>query len=168
MYKRKKWIILVFITILCFSCEKKQATPPITYPNNAIIATVNATWMGSTSTYVYTPLSVNFSEGIISIKGIYADNTGGEVLGIYIHAKQVGTYPLSSYNYAFVEPWSNGSPNSFSFYTDSLYTGTVNLTEFDTINHLIDGTFSFAADMQQPIRDDGTATVTNGLLKNLT
>ena len=158
--------ILLFAGITGVSCDKK-GVHPITNPSNSIIATVNATWFGTT-TYTYTPQSISYTNGLLSNHGKYEDNNGGENFDLFIHLQKAGAYSLSTYNYAYIEPWSNSSPNSFSFCTDSLHTGTINLSKFDSINHLIDGTFSFIANMVQPIQSDGTATVTNGSINNLT
>ncbi|RYE18438.1 MAG: hypothetical protein EOP51_21960 [Sphingobacteriales bacterium] len=50
---------------------------------------------------------------------------------------------------------SNISPNSSNdYFTDTLHTGTVTLTKFDTINHIVSGTFYFQAKLQ-----GGTETV---------
>ena len=170
MSKRGKYIaMLLFMALIGFSCEEKQATPPVVYPNNSIVATVAGT------TYVYTPQSVKFSGDTLSIYATYVVGQGNGCsggtysLGIEgIYAKNTGIYLLGKQEYAFTAEWGFCSLNSFSYYTDSVNTGTINIAKFDTINHTITGTFSFTAEMQHPMRNGGTEAVTSGRLINVT
>lgn len=172
MYKSASYLPILFLIGLIYSsCEDKQAIPPDPYPNNTIAATLGENPGTGPGRFIYTPQEVKFSGDTLSIyaaiiTGADGGCSGTEYLGIYIHAKQTGTYILSNLNYAIVGEFGFCSLNSFGYSTDSIHTGMVNLTTLDTINHITSGTFSFVGFALYPLV--GTDTVTNGIINNVT
>ncbi len=160
-------IVLLLTGLIYVSCETKQASLPTVYPSNSIVATISKSDVDD-GTYVYNSNSVKFQGDTLAIYGKASEDGGVEIIGIYIYAKQPGTYLLSNHNYAMTSEYGFASLNSFTFYTDSIHTGTVMLTKLDTVNHIVEGTFSFTPEAQQPIPNFGAENVTNGLLNNVT
>ncbi len=165
--------ILFFVEMLLASCEDKQAKPPIVYPNNTVIVVVNG-GVTDAYTHVYTPQHVKFSGDTLSIYaalitgGGNACDGGTIALGMEVYARRAGIYTLNNYNQAFTAEFGFCSPNSFAYYTDSIHTGSINITLLDTIRHIVSGTFNFTAEMQQPMRNGGTETISKGIINNVT
>jgi hypothetical protein len=61
--------------------------------------------------------------------------------------------------------YSNGTPGQDSYVTAGLNAGQVNITQYDTINKLVTGTFNFTAHQASNIGN--TVTVTNGVFTSV-
>lgn len=168
MNKPVLYLFGIFLIGLIYgSCKKEVAYPPGSYPNNTIVATVTGS-IAESGTFIYTPQNCSYSKGILSIGGSCTVYEEVNTLGLYVHAKQVGTYTLSMYNSAGTGGSGSGSQVVIGYSTDSLRTGILTLTKLDTINKIVAGTFNFIAEEQYPFMGGGTETTTNGYVTNLT
>lgn len=107
---------------------------------------------------------------MLQINSANIDSSGCEVsyfLNFFIHAKQAGIYKLSISNYA--QTGIDGiCLNLTEWQTDSLHTGTLNLTKFDTVNHIVSGNFNFIAELTSGLIGTSTTdTIKNGYFNNL-
>jgi hypothetical protein len=167
MNKGRNYLFVLFLAGLIYiSCKKEVVYPPPTPPPTDIIT---ATSEGGT--FSYTPRTIKFSRDTLSIYSTYVTGAGSGCDGgtyyisFLVYAKQAGTYVLSNHNIASLGEYGFCSPNSFQWQTDSAHTGSINFTQFDTINHIVSGTFSFVAEEELPIRFGGTDTATGNINK---
>lgn len=166
-------LVLFFIEMSGISCKDKQVQPPVVYANNTLYATMNESIIAN-GMYVFAPRHVKYSGDTLSLYAINITDSGSAcqgtiALGIYVYARHTGVYALGNFNtnYAFNSAYGFCSLNSFAYYTDSVHTGSINITLLDTIHHLVSGTFSFTPEMQQPLRNEGTETISNGHFSNV-
>jgi len=160
---------IIFITalaiILILGCKKKTTTtttnttpPPPTTVVNQMIFTVNGgtTYTATTDAVFTNQLTVN--------GGTSTSNNIEVTLNM---PKSVGTYTLNlglSADYVYTD-----NNNNFQNYqTDATHTGTVSVTQCDTINRKVSGKFSFNG-FNSTIGSAGTPTVniTNGSFTNV-
>jgi len=153
--------------LLCglYSCQQESTTTPT--PTGPVNATVSGV------TYNYTLKWAKDSGGIFSFFAMdsvptYDTSSGyNEEISIRVKANKTGSFTLSNVNTGDVF-WTTTHPKaSFAYYTDSVHTGLITLTTFDTVNHVASGTFNFVAQEQMPTKNGGNATVTNGSFTNL-
>lgn len=146
-------IIVTFLIPFFISCENKVALVPQTAP---IIAT------SDNQTSYYLSKGTRFSRDTLYILG--TDTTqqvnGYAYIGLTVNAKNTGTYLLSAFpmNYAYTS-WHVSSLNAFSYQTDSVRTGSINIKKLDTVNHIAIGTFNFTAEEQLPLRYGNSLTL---------
>lgn len=153
--------------LLCglYSCQQESTTTPT--PTGPVNATVSGV------TYNYNPKWVKDSGGIFSFFAMDSIPTQGSNTGYYeeisisLKTNKTGTFTLSNVNYGDVFSAYLLSKTYFAYYTDSVHTGLVTLTTFDTVNHVASGTFNFVAQEQSPTKNGGDATVTNGSFTSL-
>ena len=176
MKERRIYIaIMLLMGVGWASCEDKQAAPPpppVVYPDNTIYATMSESIIAN-GTYVFTPQHVKFSGDTLSIYAVNITDSGGTcegtmVLGMEVYARQTGVYVLNNYNQAFNLAYGFCSLNSFSYYTDSIHVGSINITLLDTLHHFVSGTFRFTPEMQRPSQNEGTETISDGHFTNIT
>lgn len=77
-----------------------------------------------------------------------------------------GSYELMNQNGFRGNNWAQlglaNTAGQFHYLTDSVHTGTVTITRFDTINHIISGTFIMMPKLYTGSSSDTTAIVNNG------
>ena len=163
--------ILLFIDLIYISCDKKVANPaaPPTIPapevgfdNGGNIEDTNS------ESSTFGGYSITYTDNLIRIYASYDPYDsphGSPAINIKFYAKTIGTYILSNKDSCtFI--YSNNL-HYVEYYTDSVHTGKVILTQLDTVNHLASGTFWFACEMQYPNVNGGIDTLTNGYFTNL-
>ncbi|HXP50541.1 MAG TPA: DUF6252 family protein [Bacteroidia bacterium] len=170
-------VLLVALIVATSSCKKDNITQGGTNTIPLISATINDDLVGRQTCY-YTPKGVRYSGGVFSFNGNETFNPrtqafGVETISLNFKAAGTGTYLLSTTNYG-VTFWRNNTtpynpppPNEF-YSTDSTHTGSVTLTQFDTVNHIASGSFSFIGSESQPIKGENMDTVRNGSFSQLT
>jgi hypothetical protein len=145
-------IIIILATITLFSCKKEVVT------NASMTATIDGTaWT------TVTRVSNHFiGTKMFTITGT---SLSGEVLVLTVRAEEEGTYTsstsidsLSAQVGAVFQP-NASSPSENNFFSNS---GTVTISEIDTENMLISGTFSF-----QLTKLDVTKSITSGKFTDL-
>ncbi|HKC69282.1 MAG TPA: hypothetical protein VKG26_13685 [Bacteroidia bacterium] len=162
---KKTICITVLAVIIILGCKKKTTTtatnttpPPPTTVTNQMIFTVNGgtTYTATTDAVFTNQLTVN--------GGTSTSNNIEVTLNM---PKSVGTYTLNlglSADYVYTD-----NNNNFQNYqTDATHTGTVSVTQCDTINRKVSGKFSFNG-FHSTIGSAGTPTVsiTNGSFTNV-
>jgi len=157
---KKHYLILtaLAIVITIFSCKKEDAEEVSTYvaPSTTMTATVNDTaWSALTRvTKHYTNTNVFV---------IVGTDTDGKVLTITIRGDQKGTYTSStSLDSLSAQVGAIWKPNSNEYLSNK---GTVEITEIDTTDKKISGTFNFDVINTSDITDG--FSVTSGKFSNL-
>jgi hypothetical protein len=72
---------------------------------------------------------------------------------------------MDSLGFGNTGTYSNGTPGQDSYVTAGFNSGQVNLTQYDTINNLVTGTFNFTAHQANNLAN--TVTVTNGVFTSV-
>lgn len=158
-------VLFAFLALGLNSCEQEPTTTPT--PTEPVNATVSGV------TYNYNLKWAKDSGGIFSFFAMDSIPTQGSNTGYYeeisisLKTNKTGTFTLSNVNYGDVFSAYLLSKTYFAYYTDSVHTGLVTLTTFDTVNHVASGTFNFVAQEQSPTKNGGDATVTNGSFTSL-
>ncbi|WP_320814884.1 DUF6252 family protein [Flavobacterium sp.] len=113
----------------------------------------------------YSPASIG-NEFVIS-----GSTTTGKNISITVLNPSVATFPanfntsnLTLLQFTDISLGINGSFSSYNQLTDTS-TGTVTITNFDTVNNKASGTFSFTA---YNSNDTTTRSITNGVFNNIT
>jgi hypothetical protein len=146
--------ILPFILLSFVSCSKELSEENNTIPvSGDFYATIGGNqWDADSLRLVFV------SNGGISINGL--SKTGGQIT-IFLPTFKTGTYIL------------NANSDSYAYYTNILLSppvgylsnvgtagGTLTITDIDTVNHLVNGSFAFT--LIDPI-DNTSKTVTQGI-----
>ncbi|MFH2141618.1 MAG: DUF6252 family protein [Bacteroidota bacterium] len=150
---KKISILVIIILTALFACKKENLVT-----NASMSATIDGT-----SWTAITRVSNHFvSTNIFTISGT---SVNGEVLAITIRGSEEGTYTsatsidsLSAQVGAIFQP-SASSPSENNFFSKS---GTVTISDIDTDNMLISGTFSF-----ELTKLSETKTITTGKFSQL-
>jgi len=178
----KFYPIIFLFAIILSSCKKKE---PATPSSNSSPYFITATIAGqkevftSNVTYGFNPNHPNY----ISIVGhnyngtysaVSRDSSIGFTIVNYYHG-YVGTYKLgycnpstyppnnSSANYSSVSDIQQfGEDILFSYSTDSIHTGTLTITAFDSTAQTLSGTFSFEGYWQPTVGTIDSITISNG------
>ena len=164
---------MIFFGMVFGGCDKKVVYPAVT--------TINAPTLPILYNLIgYDGISIPDQGGYYSLTHssdcfvIYCDYYPGRSgywiysFTIKFYAKNTGIYVLSNINTGkYYEYNVNNPPYSYNFSTDSIHTGIVTLTKLDTINHLLSGTFWYAAEEQSPTLNGGVDTLKNGYFTNL-
>lgn len=152
---KKLFVLLAFVAVIASSCSKDgDGTPVLINPNAKLSCSLD----GSPWTAI-TRVTTN-TQGTFVVNGSALQS---DALNITIIGETTGTYTLGTGQYNFSASYSPVASN-----TDSLYTainGTVELTDVDTQNRKISGTFSFNAVNVKDISK--TISVTNGVFTSL-
>lgn len=130
---KKSFLLIALIALIFASCQDEgDGTPVVINPNASITCKID----GSTWTAL-TRVTTNTAGNFI----INGTTFNGDALNISTLGDTPGTYPLGTLSYN-----STGSYSPKASNPDSLYTainGTVEITEVDTQNKRVSGTFSF-------------------------
>ncbi len=164
--KNIRSLLLVFATIFFASCENEPLDPDLNlddFNNNNPTAVFKADFSGST--WNATDYSAVVSGNLIQIGGA---KSNGESFGFLINASNVGTYPANENLLAFTPAGSEFGYWSVNPDNETENTGSITITEINTANKTISGTFSFKgywSDMDQtsilPVQ------FTNGVFSNI-
>ncbi len=154
---------LGLLLLILYSCKKdnsitKTASSPLT-------ATISRS-IASNGTFDFSP-TVKVIHDSISISGTYIDNSNANCpsyvnINLMFKAKQSGSYVI---NYGDNSAGDYCSLNSFLYSTDSSHSGSVTVTQLDTVGHIVSGIFKFAAEQEVPIRYGGVDTTTGSFTK---
>jgi hypothetical protein len=152
--KGKILSISIAIAVLFISCGKDELPTPLTSYNFS--ATANGEFVTYNAVATYNP-----NQDTMNIAATWITNIGQtyqlELERIHYLQGFKGTYQLNGYPGTFAEYVGytlNPTSMTFAYFTTQKYTGTVNISTYDTIAHTISGTFSFQA-------FDGDETVVN-------
>lgn len=139
------FIFLVFASISFVACDNEPIDSLINpgdfggeNPGGSSDAVFKADFSGNT--WVATATQAMISGNLIEIAGVKAN---GEGFGFLIDGSSVGTYPANDNLLAFTP--ANSEFGYWSFNTDnpSENTGSITISEIDTVNKTISGTFNF-------------------------
>jgi len=161
---KKLFWILIFFGVVLVACDKKVVYPPIspspvTKISPSLISFDN--WSANVDGITYKHNELAFQCDVNFQSPDY-------YVSVSFYTKTTGVYILSNKNsaaYSALYPTYNLYKY---YYTDSIHTGIVTLTELDTINHLASGAFWFAAEEQSPTVNGGIDSVKYGYFTNLT
>ena len=172
---RKYIFFLLLIGLFWASCKKDSASPQ-TSALSASPLKVNTDSIGFGLPGKYSnwiPLAT-YKNNILTIGG-YSNPTPGQpsfAWSFYMkfYAKTTGTYLLSTKDTGCIDEveYMKGSVGAFAYYTDSVYTGKVILTELDTIHHLASGTFWYAIRQHPPYLVYSIDSIQDGVFANIT
>jgi hypothetical protein len=153
-----KLAFIFFISGWLTSCSKKSNPAPTTNPNPP---TCTMTVNGTTYTLA---ASAQYSSSGGQIP--FSAAGGGYVIQFVDKAPAIGTITLSDPNtssYATVIQKSNNE----TWLTDTVHTGTLTLTTYNTSSRIISGTISFVANETYPAAGGSVINVTNGSFSNV-
>jgi|GEM_PF-1258053 len=166
---KKLFVLLAFVAVVASSCSKDgDGTPVLINPNAKLSCSLDGSpWTAITrvttntqGTFVVNTRVTTNTQGTFVVNGSALQS---DALNITIIGETTGTYTLGTGQYNFSASYSPVASN-----TDSLYTainGTVELTDVDTQNRKISGTFSFNAVNVKDLSK--TISVTNGVFTSL-
>ncbi len=177
MTKTSYWIIAILFTFFFASCEIEPIDPAInlddfqnpTNPNNPNnpenpAAVFKADFNGTT--WVAEQVEAQIGGDYITIGAIRG--TQEEGFGIIVEANQIGTYPANTNLISYNPPSSEYGYWGANPEDENENTGSITITNIDTVNHTISGTFTFKGywsdadvDTVEPIQ------FTNGVFTNI-
>jgi hypothetical protein len=164
MQKSLRLPILLFLVSLFFGCA--STTPTGGQVPGSMVATVNGqSWSSAIVPGVTAgTLAVRVrSTNTLTVTGTSVDLGGHtQTIALVLVNPQPGTQSLGVGN---TGSFSYGLPGQDSYVTTSLNAGQVTLTQYDTQNQLVSGTFNFTA--HQASNLGNTVTVTNGSFNNV-
>lgn len=163
---RNTLITGLFILILA-GCNASTSQSGTTTTPGSMVATVN----GSAWSSVVLPIGGNgittkatrSSSGVVTVTGVSSDLT--EITLLLTNPSPNQTYTLGGFNGNYYGAYSEGILDTSKAWgsipwTTNLHPGSVTITQFDTVNRQISGSFSFTARKIQTPND--SVTVTNG------
>ena len=152
-----QWV-LWFILFSFVSCSKELSFENGTKPASGnFYATIDGKlWNADSLQYVFE------SNGAMSINGL---SQSGEQISMILPTFKTGTYTLDagSDSYAYYTNVFTTPPAGYLSNTGTAG-GTITISEIDTVNHLVSGSFSFT--LINPV-DNSSKTVTQGFFVNL-
>jgi hypothetical protein len=134
-------LLLLFTALTFTSCENEPLDPELNlddFGNNNPTAVFKADFSGST--WTATQSTAVISGNLIQIVG---GKSNGESFGFLINANAVGTYPANQNILAFTPAGSEFGYWSVNPDNETENTGSITITEINTTNKTISGTFSF-------------------------
>ncbi len=153
-----KFVFIFAMAAYLTSCSKKNDPPASVNPNPPTCTmTVNGT------TYTLTA-SAQYSSTRGQIP--FSAAGGGYVIQFVDKTPGIGTITLSDPNtnsYATVIQ----KANSIEWLTDTVYTGKLTLTTYNTSTRTISGTILFVANEKTPNASGSTIAITNGSFSNV-
>lgn len=134
-------LLLLFTALTFTSCENEPLDPELNlddFGNNNPTAVFKADFSGSTWTATQSTAVV--SGNLIQIVGA---KSNGDSFGFLINASTVGTYPANQNLLVFTPAGSEFGYWSVNTDNETENTGSITITEINTSNKTISGTFSF-------------------------
>ncbi len=164
-------IFLALFTIMAFSCDNEPLEGEFGDPNGSgsgggsFVATIDGN-----SFVADAPFAVGGQSNGISQLAINGINLSGNSIVIHIFSTGTGTYELSEVEDfndhngygTYIQP----SSQSFPYRTNTNSTGTLQITDYDTENLVVSGTFAFQAEREVENEDGSidieTVSITEG------
>ncbi len=140
LMKNIKFLVGIFLFLTAFtftSCENEPIDPAIDIDNSGP-AMFKADFGGNT--WVATTAQALVGGNNITITGIKAN---GEGFGFLVEAAAAGTYPANSNILAFTPAGSEFGYWSANIDNPEENTGSITITNINTVNNTISGTFNF-------------------------
>jgi hypothetical protein len=168
--KNLKFLTGIFLILTAFtftSCENEPIDPSIdlnnpTGPSGPVV--FKADFSGST--WNATAAQANISSGLISIVGFRGAN--GEGFGFQILGTTTGTYQANQNLLVYTPANSEYGYWSIDPNNEETNTGSITISEIDTVNHTISGTFNFTGYWSDTTVTNILPTVfTNGVFENI-
>ncbi|MFN4027070.1 MULTISPECIES: DUF6252 family protein [Flavobacterium] len=171
--KNIKFLTGIFLILTAFtftSCDNEPIDPAIDLDNfggggnNGGPVVFKADFSGST--WNATSAQADITNGVISIVGFRGSN--GEGFGFQVLATSTGTYPANA-NLLVYTP-ANSEYGYWSINPDNAQadTGSITITEIDTVNKTISGTFNFTGYWSDTLVTNILPTVfSNGVFENI-
>lgn len=164
MFKNPLTIAIAFITLALAGCA--SSTSPNGQTTGSMVATVNGqSWASAVIPGVTAgTLAVrSVSANTLTVTGTSVDLSGhSQTIGLVLINPHLGLDSLGTGN---TGTYSNGVPGQDSYVTAGFNAGQVNISQYDTQNKQVSGTFSFTAHQASNISN--TVTVTNGSFVNV-
>ncbi|RZJ66618.1 MAG: hypothetical protein EOO50_08820 [Flavobacterium sp.] len=163
--------LFAFFTVLNFTaCDVEPLDPNIIVPEPEDPNNPNPNDPGSFkvdfdgNTYTALTTQVFVSESSILLTALRAN---GDSFGFIIDATQIGAYPANENLLAFNPSGSQYGYWSINPEDDTANTGTITITEINTANHTISGTFNFTGYWSNTDETVAPKQFTNGIFTNL-
>jgi hypothetical protein len=143
----RKLLPLFFILPLFLVNSKCEKEIPLYKDSNLVTLTINGkAWKAETQEFSGPPVITGFFAGNLTI---VANNTTSGIdtelnLKLRNISPDTGTYILNNQNPHRAQ-WKDNSMDDSWHYTDSINTGTMRITSWDTVAKKITGTFEFDA-----------------------
>jgi hypothetical protein len=133
------------------------------YGQGTITATTDSALFTTRSSSSRQPISAFIAAGSTELSIEVYDSSGSRFILLSVDGPKLGTFDLSKSQNPLWAPVYSG-PNNVTINRESGVTGSLTITQFDTVTHRISGTFQFSGPDQSTGR---TIQITNGVIDNV-